>query len=76
LVEFNEKFRFYMISIEANPHFTPDVHTKTRVLNFSVTREGLEQQLLSVVCRHESARDEDEKDRLLRQNIEFQEQKK
>ena len=29
-----------------------------------------------MVCRHESSRDEDEKDRLLRQNIEFQEQKR
>ena len=42
-LEFHPEFRLYMISALANPHFSPEVHTRTRVLNFSVTREGLEQ---------------------------------
>lgn len=42
-IEFNPRFRFYMISIQANPHFSPDIHSRTTVLNFTVTREGLEQ---------------------------------
>lgn len=75
-VEYDEAFRFVMVSNLANPHFTPELQTKTRLLNFSVTKEGLQQQLLSVVCRNESQRDEDERDRIQRQNIEFKEQKK
>jgi dynein heavy chain len=65
-VEFNDNFKFFMISNLANPHFSPELQTRTRVLNFSITKEGLEQQLLSIVCRNESARDEDERDRIQR----------
>lgn len=65
-VEFNKKFQFYMVSNQNNPHFAPDVQTKTTILNFSVTKEGLEQQLLSIVCRNESARDEDEREKIQR----------
>ncbi len=72
-MEYNELFSLYLVTDLANPHFSPELQTRTMMLNFSITKEGLEQQLLSVVCRHESARDEDEKDRLLRHNIEFQE---
>lgn len=31
-----------MVSNQNNPHFAPDVQTKTTILNFSVTKEGLE----------------------------------
>jgi len=75
-VEFSEKFRFFMVSNQSNPHFSPEVQTKTRILNFSVTKEGLEQQLLSIVCKSESQRDEDERDKIQRQNVEFKQQKR
>lgn len=42
-IELNEKFKLYLICSQANPHFSPDVHSKMTLLNFSVTREGLEQ---------------------------------
>ena len=75
-VEFSEQFRFFMVCNQSNPHFSPEIQTKTRLLNFSVTREGLEQQLLSVVCKSESQRDEDERDKIQRQNVEFKQQKR
>lgn len=54
-----------MISNLSNPHFSPELQTRTRVLNFSVTKEGLEQQFLSIVCRNESS-SEDERERNMR----------
>ena len=42
-IELNDKFKLYLICSQANPHFSPDVHSKMTLLNFSVTREGLEQ---------------------------------
>lgn len=41
-VEFNDSFRFFMFSSLSNPHFSPELQTRTRILNFSVTNEGLE----------------------------------
>jgi len=42
-LEFNpDRFHLYLLTIIANPHFTPEVHTRTTILNFSVTQEGLE----------------------------------
>ena len=40
-IELNEKFKLYLICSQANPNFSPDVHSKMTLLNFSVTREGL-----------------------------------
>ncbi len=42
-VEFNPAFKLFMVTSLANPHFSPVIQTKMRVLNFSVTKEGLEQ---------------------------------
>ena len=42
-IELSDKFRLYLICNQANPHFSPDVHAKMMILNFSITREGLEQ---------------------------------
>ena len=60
-----------MFSSMANPHFAPELYTSCMIINFSVTREGLEQQLLSIVCKHESSKEEDEREKLKRQNLEF-----
>jgi len=75
-IEYNPDFRLYLVCNLSNPHFPPEFHTRTRILNFSVTKEGLEQQLLSVVCKHEAHKDEEEKQKMQRQNIEFKQQKK
>jgi len=75
-VEFTDTFMLYMITSLSNPHFNPTLHTRMKILNFSVTKEGLQQQMLSLVCRHENQRDEDERDKLQRQSLEFREQKR
>jgi dynein heavy chain len=46
------------------------------VLDFSVTQEGLEQQLLQIVCKSESAKEEDEREKLTKQGLLFTQQKK
>lgn len=46
-----------------------------QLLNFSITQEGLHAQLLSLVCKSECQKEEDEKHRLHRQDLEFRRQK-
>lgn len=42
-IEFDTDFKIYMFSQLSNPHFSPEVQQLGKILNFSVTREGLEQ---------------------------------
>ncbi|KAA0178390.1 hypothetical protein FNF27_00239 [Cafeteria roenbergensis] len=49
-LDYSDSFRFYLTTKLSNPHYTPEVSTKTTIVNFSVKEEGLEQQLLAVVC--------------------------
>ena len=74
-MEYHLDFRFYMVSQMANPHFSPDVQTKTNLLNFSITEDGLLAHLLSLVCRSEASKDEEERERIIRQNNEFSKKK-
>jgi len=46
-------FRFYMTTKLRNPHYAPEVSVKVTLLNFFVTPEGLEDQLLNVVVTEE-----------------------
>jgi dynein heavy chain len=36
-----------------NPHYTPEIMAKTTIINFSITMDGLEEQLLNEVVRFE-----------------------
>ena len=45
-VEYNKAFKFYMTTKLANPHYLPEVCIKVTIINFTVTKTGLEDQLL------------------------------
>ncbi|CUE71257.1 dynein heavy chain, putative [Bodo saltans] len=66
-IEYNPSFFLIMTSRIANPHFLPEVHVKTTVINFDVTVKGLEDQLLSEVVRCEKRELEDRADQLFMQ---------
>lgn len=42
-IDFSDEFFCYVCSQYSNPHFTPEVQQMAKVLEFSVTRDGLEQ---------------------------------
>ncbi|XP_077065347.1 dynein axonemal heavy chain 11 [Siphateles boraxobius] len=51
--EYNSGFRLLLQTKEANPHFPPELQAQTTLINFTVTRAGLEEQLLGQVVTHE-----------------------
>lgn len=61
LVEYDFSFRFYITTKLSNPHYAPEVSTKTNVVNFAVKEQGLEEQLLAIVVRKEQAQLEEQK---------------
>jgi dynein heavy chain len=52
-IEFNDSFKLFMTTKLRNPHYLPEVATKVVLLNFMITLEGLEDQLLGRVVNQE-----------------------
>jgi len=59
-------FRMYFTTKLPNPHYMPDIASKTTVVNFSVVEKGLQDQLLAVVVKFEQPKREIEKANLLK----------
>eukprot|EP01107_Rhizomastix_libera_P003543 TRINITY_DN1618_c0_g1_i1.p1 TRINITY_DN1618_c0_g1~~TRINITY_DN1618_c0_g1_i1.p1 ORF type:complete len:3854 (-),score=1122.51 TRINITY_DN1618_c0_g1_i1:31-10566(-) len=64
-IEYNPDFRFIMTTKLSNPSYPPEITTKTTVVNFTVREQGLQQQLLGTVVRHERKELEEQKDALV-----------
>ncbi|NXI37002.1 DYH9 protein, partial [Galbula dea] len=51
--EFHPAFRLLLHTKLANPHFQPELQAQCTLINFTVTRDGLEEQLLAAVVNME-----------------------
>mmetsp|Transcript_6046 Transcript_6046/g.5646 ORF Transcript_6046/g.5646 Transcript_6046/m.5646 type:complete len:404 (+) Transcript_6046:3773-4984(+) len=51
-LDYDDNFKFYMTTKLPNPHYLPEVCIKVTLINFSVTFEGLEDQMLGDVVVH------------------------
>jgi len=65
VVEYNKEFKFYITTKLRNPHYLPEVSVKVTLLNFMITPEGLEDQMLGIVVAKERPELEEEKSRLV-----------
>lgn len=54
-IDWNDDFRLYLITKLGNPRYSPEAAGKTMIINYAVTMQGLEDQLLNVVVGHERA---------------------
>lgn len=52
-IEYSKDFRFYVTTKLSKPHFSPEICVKVTMLNFMVTEEGLQDQMLNIVVTHE-----------------------
>ena len=39
-IEYNPEFKFYITTKLSNPHYTPEISTKTTIVNFAVKEQG------------------------------------
>ncbi|XP_031192756.1 dynein heavy chain 14, axonemal isoform X3 [Mastomys coucha] len=64
-IEYNEKFRLYLSTDLENPNFFPSVYNFVTIINFTVTFQGLQDELLSIVVSHEVPHLENKRAQLL-----------
>jgi len=64
-VPYSPDFRFYITTKLPNPHYLPEICIKVTIINFTVTPEGLEDQLLVYVVKSERPELEDQKNKLI-----------
>lgn len=65
IVEYSKDFLFYMTTRLRNPHYLPEVAVKVCLLNFMITPQGLQDQLLGLVAAKEKPELEETKNQLI-----------
>ncbi len=70
-IEYHPEFRLILQTKLANPHYKPEMQAQTTLINFTVTRDGLEDQLLADVVALERPDLEKSKYELTRQKNEY-----
>ena len=68
VIAYDHNFRFYMTTNLRNPHYTPEVAVKVSLLNFMITPDGLEEQLLGLLVAVERPDCEQKKKELVVNN--------
>jgi len=65
-VEYDDNFRLYLQTKMANPHYAPEIFAQCTLINFIVTRRGLEDQLLATIVSEEEPILEETRNKLVK----------
>jgi dynein heavy chain 2 len=71
VIDYNEGFRMYLVTRNPQPDIPPDAAALVTTVNFTVTRSGLEGQLLGLAIQHEQPKLEKEKGEMLKKEEDF-----
>jgi len=64
-IDYDPSFKFFMTTKMPNPHYLPEVCIKVTLINFTVTFQGLEDQMLGDVVIQEKPEIEQKRDKLV-----------
>lgn len=65
VLEYSFDFRFYITTRLRNPHYLPETAVKVTLLNFMITPQGLQDQLLGIVVARERPELEEKKNKMI-----------
>ena len=54
MIQYNTEFKFFITTKMPAPHYSPEVCVKVTILNFMVTQEGLQDQMLNYLIQIEN----------------------
>eukprot|EP00340_Litonotus_pictus_P012496 CAMPEP_0170538444 /NCGR_PEP_ID=MMETSP0209-20121228/103311_1 /TAXON_ID=665100 ORGANISM="Litonotus pictus, Strain P1" /NCGR_SAMPLE_ID=MMETSP0209 /ASSEMBLY_ACC=CAM_ASM_000301 /LENGTH=3072 /DNA_ID=CAMNT_0010840135 /DNA_START=28 /DNA_END=9246 /DNA_ORIENTATION=- len=66
-------FKFFLVSYNPNPVFNSELYGKITMVNFTVTKSGLTEQLLNVITKEEAPNEEAERISILQRQSELAE---
>lgn len=66
-------FKFFLVSYNPNPVFNSELYGKITMINFTVTKSGLTEQLLSIITKEEAPTEEVERMNILQKQSELSE---
>jgi len=64
-VDYDDHFKFFMTTKMPNPHYIPEICIKVTLINFTVTFDGLQQQMLGDVVVAEKPEIEEKRDKIV-----------
>merc|ERR1719506_2087420 len=70
-IDYDPKFQLFLQSKLPNPHYRPEIAAQCTIINFIVTPEGLEDQVLAMIVNVEKPELELQKQELVRKQNEF-----
>ena len=70
MITVSDEFQFYVTTKMSSPHYSPEVCVKVTMLNFMVTVEGLQDQMLNLVVTHEDAKNMERRNQITIQTAE------
>lgn len=65
VIEYSKDFKLYITTRLRNPHYLPEISVKVTLVNFMITPQGLEDQLLGIVAAKEKPELEEKKNELI-----------
>mmetsp|Transcript_28687 Transcript_28687/g.25685 ORF Transcript_28687/g.25685 Transcript_28687/m.25685 type:complete len:274 (-) Transcript_28687:2206-3027(-) len=65
IVEITKNFRIFFTTKLSNPHYSPEISTKITLVNFKITKEGLDDQLLEITVNKEKPDLEEQRSKLI-----------
>nr|XP_034175500.1 dynein heavy chain 12, axonemal isoform X3 [Osmia lignaria] len=68
VIEYNLRFKLYITTKLRNPHYLPEVFNKVTIINFALTIDALEDQLLGIVVAKERPDLQEKREYLIIQN--------
>ncbi|CAH0590400.1 unnamed protein product [Chrysodeixis includens] len=68
VIEYHPHFRLYMTTKLRNPHYLPEIFNKVTLINFALTKDGLEDQLLGIVVAKERPDLQEKREKLIVQS--------
>ncbi|XP_044735429.1 dynein axonemal heavy chain 1-like [Chrysoperla carnea] len=71
VIPWNDDFRLYITTKLPNPHYLPEVSIKVLLVNFTLVKSGLQDQLLAQVVAEERADLEEARNTLIMQNAQM-----
>eukprot|EP00929_Paragymnodinium_shiwhaense_P087548 TRINITY_DN476_c0_g5_i1.p1 TRINITY_DN476_c0_g5~~TRINITY_DN476_c0_g5_i1.p1 ORF type:complete len:2570 (-),score=757.67 TRINITY_DN476_c0_g5_i1:167-7876(-) len=75
-ITYSDTFKFFLTTTLPNPHYSPETSVKVTLLNFAITPDGLEDQMLGIVVAKERPDLEEQKVELVVQNAKMNKQLK